>query len=269
MQEQRQFWRNKALGLNVMHATHVEYAYPRHSHEEYVVALIEGGVQSFTVKGTKYVTPPSGLILINPDEIHTGEAVTAHGFKIRSLYPSMAHMQRVGMRNNDVPYFRNVREDDREAAHMLHAFHQAIVDEASELEIESRFLAAMSLLIERYAEFRPKSPKIGNERSAIHKTRQYIEAHFAQGVTLNELAEQAALSPHYLLRAFCKEVGLPPHAYLQDVRVRHAQRLIEAGEPLSDVAFAVGFSSQSHLTRRFKQFVGVTPGRYARQIRPN
>ena len=60
------------------------------------------------------------------------------------------------------------------------------------------------------------------------------------------------------------EVGLPPHAYLDSVRIRQAERLIRAGRPLAGVAAEVGFSSQSHLTRQFKRLVGVTPGQYAR-----
>ena len=76
-----------------MQAHHVEYAYPRHSHDQFVICLIEQGVQSFLHKGTKYVTPPSGLILINPGVIHTGEAATERGFVLRSLYPSLTHME--------------------------------------------------------------------------------------------------------------------------------------------------------------------------------
>ena len=75
-----------------------------------------------------------------------------------------------------------------------------------------------------------------------------------------------ALSPYYLLRAFRAEVGMPPHAYLESIRIRRAQRLIEAGQPLAEVAAEMGFSSQSHLTQRFKQIIGVTPGQYARQL---
>jgi AraC-like DNA-binding protein len=49
------------------------------------------------------------------------------------------------------------------------------------------------------------------------------------------------------------------------VRIRRAERLIAAGRPLAEVSAETGFSSQSHLTRRFRQIIGVTPGQYARQ----
>jgi transcriptional regulator GlxA family with amidase domain len=60
---------------------------------------------------------------------------------------------------------------------------------------------------------------------------------------------------------------MPPYTYLESVRIRHAQHLIEAGRPLAEVAVETGFSSQSHLTHRFKQIMGVTPGQYAQQRR--
>jgi AraC-like DNA-binding protein len=83
---------------------------------------------------------------------------------------------------------------------------------------------------------------------------------------LTQLAEHVSLSPYYLLRVFRAEVGMPPYAYLESVRIRQAQQLIKVGKPLADVAVEVGFSSQSHLTHRFKQIIGVTPGQYAPQL---
>jgi len=108
----------------------------------------------------------------------------------------------------------------------------------------------------------------GKEKRAIQQARRYIDECFAQGVSLNELAQRVALSPYYLLRVFRLEVGMPPYAYLESVRIRQAQRLIETGKPLAEVAIEVGFSSQSHMTRCFKKIIGATPGQYAQNIRP-
>jgi len=99
----------------------------------------------------------------------------------------------------------------------------------------------------------------------VWRARRYVEERYADGLRLQQLAEHVSLSPYYFLRVFRAEVGMPPHAYLDSVRVRHAQRLIEAGEPLARVAADVGYSSQSHFTRSFKRIIGATPGQYARQ----
>ncbi|MEM7128189.1 MAG: AraC family transcriptional regulator [Chloroflexota bacterium] len=271
--EQRRFWHNTELDVGLMHAYQVDYAYPRHSHDQYVVCLIEEGVQSFTHNGTKHVTPPSGLILINPGVVHTGESASEGGFRMRSLYPSLDHMQLVASEltgaSQGVPSFSEVRIDDSAVAKSIFALHNALIQKASPLECESRFITTLAELVHRYADIGSEKKALGNEHRAVLLARSYMEERFCESITLSDLAEYVALSPYYLLRVFRAEVGMPPHAFLLDVRIRRAQQLIERGRPLVDVAYDVGFSSQSHLTRRFKQIVGVTPGQYAAQVQVN
>src|SRR5260370_32232125 len=83
---------NTQCDVGLLQARYVQHAYPRHSHDYYVICLIERGRQSFTHQGTKYFTPPGGVILINPGAVHTGEAADEHRFQMRSLYPTPAHM---------------------------------------------------------------------------------------------------------------------------------------------------------------------------------
>jgi AraC-like DNA-binding protein len=64
---------------------------------------------------------------------------------------------------------------------------------------------------------------------------------------------------------FRKEVGMPPYAYLENRRIQHAQQLLLADHPITDVAFQTGFSSQSHFTTSFKRYLGVPPAQYVRQ----
>jgi AraC-like DNA-binding protein len=73
------------------------------------------------------------------------------------------------------------------------------------------------------------------------------------------------LSQFALLRAFRAATGLPPHAYLNQLRVRRARLLLDDGVPAADVAAQVGFADQAHLTRHFKRVVGVPPAAYQRE----
>jgi AraC-like DNA-binding protein len=92
--------------------------------------------------------------------------------------------------------------------------------------------------------------------------RDYLEAHLDQDADLASLAGLADLSRSHFIRAFSKETGLTPHAYLVDRRFRAASRLLGKGEAPGDVAAACGFFDQSHLNRVFKARMGVTPGAY-------
>jgi len=271
MKEWAQFWYHPQLDIRLLRASYVDHAYPRHSHDYYVLCVIEGGVQSFTHGGTKHITPPGGVILINPGAMHTGEPATANGFQMRSVYPTASHMQmaldELTGRHHPLPFFPTVRVDDRWATNSLIKLHQALACGTDLLETESRFLWTLTQLIKRYADGDIAEQRIGAESDAIRRARRYIDEHFMEGISLHQIAEQVALSPYYLLRAFRAHTGMPPYAYLESARIRQAQHLIEAGTSLAEVAGEVGFSSQSHLTRRFKQIIGVTPGQYAQQCR--
>ncbi|MGH9887654.1 MAG: helix-turn-helix domain-containing protein [bacterium] len=96
------------------------------------------------------------------------------------------------------------------------------------------------------------------------EVRDYIDAHFAERITLAQLAVRAHVGTFHLVREFRRAFGLPPYAYLELVRVHRARALLQSGARASEVAFLTGFSDQSHLTRRFKSVFGVPPGRYAK-----
>jgi AraC-like DNA-binding protein len=190
---------------------------------------------------------------------------------MRSFYPTIAHMQTAVLEltghPQELPYFKDVRVDQRWARNSVLTLHKALAQGACAMECESLFTWTLAQLIKRYADLRFSEEPLGDEHNAIQRARAYMDECFSQGISLSQLAAQVSLSPYYLLRAFRAEVGMPPHAYLESVRIRHAQQLIQAGNPLADVALEVGFSSQSHLTHSFKRIIGVTPGQYAAQRR--
>lgn len=266
-QEWSRIWHCPGLDVEALQAYYLRHAYPRHSHDYYVICLIEQGRQSFDHQGTKHYTPPGGVILINPGAVHTGEPADEYGFRMRSIYPTVEHMQKAVFeltgRHQPLPYFKEVRVDGRWPRQSVLRLHQSLIDGMDPLASESYFTWTLAQFIKRYADLCFREQKFGREKKAVERARHYIDEYYAEGISLSRLAAQVSLSPYYLLRAFRAEVGMPPHAYLESVRIRHAQRLIEAGVPLVEVAAAVGFSSQSHLTQRFKRIIGVTPGQYA------
>jgi AraC-like DNA-binding protein len=75
------------------------------------------------------------------------------------------------------------------------------------------------------------------------------------------------LSRAEFVRQFHAAYGLPPHAYLINLRLRKARRLLTRGLSLAQAAQESGFFDQSHLSRRFVRAYGVSPGTYARAAR--
>ncbi|UBV45399.1 AraC family transcriptional regulator (plasmid) [Deinococcus taeanensis] len=98
----------------------------------------------------------------------------------------------------------------------------------------------------------------------MSEVRASLDAHATEEVSLDVLAQLAGLSAFHLNRVFRRKVGLPPHAYQVQARIRQARTWIAAGWGLAEVALAAGFSDQSAFSNEFRWYVGVTPGRYAR-----
>ncbi|MCY9665536.1 helix-turn-helix transcriptional regulator [Paenibacillus alginolyticus] len=84
---------------------------------------------------------------------------------------------------------------------------------------------------------------------------------------MGALAAAAHVSSSHLVRLFREAMGLPPHQYVLQERIRKAQQLLLGGNAIHDVAVTLGFSDQSHLHRHFKRIIGVTPREFLRQSR--
>jgi len=96
----------------------------------------------------------------------------------------------------------------------------------------------------------------------IRPVMSYMEEHFAEPLSLAELARMSNRSLYRFATVFRQEVGIPPHQYLCRLRIRHAQSLLRQGTSPTMAAVETGFFDQSHLSRHFKRFCGMTPGRF-------
>jgi AraC-like DNA-binding protein len=233
-----------------------------------VIGLITKGVQTFRYRHDCYVTTQGGFFLLNPGEPHTGEAAIEEGFTYRALYPTNAHIEQVMRevrRPGGLPRFSTARLDARDIAEAIYYAHALLISESSLLERQTHWLSLLTTLTLRYGAERLSLPTAGNEPSAIVRARDYLEDRYAERISLAQLAAQTNISPYHLIRVFRRATGVTPHAYLESVRIRHAQRLLESGATPALTAFATGFSSQSHFTERFRRTLGVTPALYAGQ----
>lgn len=101
------------------------------------------------------------------------------------------------------------------------------------------------------------------------RTLAHIEANLASKMDIEDLAKVVALSRSHFSRAFKRSLGLSPMEYVVVRRVERAKAMISGTrEPLAEVALACGFADQAHLNRRFRDIVGVSPGRWRRSNSP-
>ena len=241
---------------------------PKHSHEEYQICLSLNFPGVYGYRGTNHAVPVGSLSVVHPGEVHSArdpqERLVPSSF--RMMYAEPAVLARaaaeVAGRGEALPFFRDPIILDRGLAWDFLRLHVALEGAAPRLEQDARLLATLTRLVTRHAGVRPPPPP-GRERRAVGLAREYLEDNLGRSVPLEELARLANLSPFHLARAFRDAVGMPPHAYQTQARLGFARSLLLRGWPPARVAQETGFADQSHLTRRFKRLVGVTPGRYA------
>lgn len=267
-QERAIYWRATDLGnLDLLRATFVKHVYARHTHEGFALGVIERGAEAFRYRGASHRAPAGSVVLINPDEAHTGQAAEATGWSYSMFYPEAELLRKVASelagRECAVPYFPEPVVADPPLAGLLRRLHLLLERSDATLERESQLFAICAYLLVRHAAERPERRAVKGEPGRVALVRSYMEAHLEDNVNLDELARLTNLSPFHLLRVFQHETGLPPHAYLTQLRVGRAKHLLAAGMPIPQVAQVTGFTDQSHLTRHFKRLVGVTPGQYA------
>ncbi len=104
------------------------------------------------------------------------------------------------------------------------------------------------------------------DRDRVHDAASFLLEHAALPVGLEDAARAAGLSPFHFLRVFRRELGVTPHRFLVQERLRRAQALLRGTElSVTEVALAAGFGDLSHFQHTFRAQVGVTPGRYRRR----
>jgi AraC-like DNA-binding protein len=256
-------------GLDCLTATFRTHVYAAHTHETYVVGTVDAGCETWNARGVRHYAGPGDVLFNLPLDVHDG-APFGDGYSYRMSYPTVAFMRRVasavcGRTVTATPTFKAAVVRDPAGARLFSSAHAALERGVDPLAGEELLLRAYGRLLVRHADVRPA--RLGREPGPMARVRDAIEQRYAEPLRLAELSQVAGLSPHHVIRAFHAEVGLTPHAYLVDVRVRRARELLAAGVPPADVALRVGFADQAHLTRAFKARIGVAPGAYRRALR--
>lgn len=216
--------------------------------------------------GSTYDVPAGGVIMLNPGEVHAPRPVSDAGWSFRVFFLNDAMFKERSLDvSGNILHFANPFADDGFLAQALLRLHLTLEGKTSPLGVESALLQIFERLAQKHSLTRTPAPDPGRERARVSKAIDYIGAYYARNISLADLAATTEISQFHLLRTFRREVGLTPHAYLIQVRVEAAKRMLSSGMAIAEVAGRTGFTDQSHLTRHFKRLTGVTPSRYAPQ----
>lgn len=260
-------------GVTLFRADRIQQRFARHTHDEYALGVITGGVLGFDYRGERLLAGAGEVNLVVPGEAHTGQPALGDDWSYRMFYIQPAVLrgtaQQMGY-DDDLPFFRaGVIRDPNLAATIVRLHDDVDQRVTAPLEAQSRFLALLAHWIRTHGEKRRQAAQISAHAADVARVRDFLEESWQRKPDLSELAQMIGLSPYQLLRAFIRQYGLPPHAYLVQRQVREARRLLDGGLPITEVAYAAGFADQSHLNRHFKRTWGVTPGQYRNFVQEN
>ena len=262
--------RDADTGIETLRAHFEGHAYDPHWHDSYLVGVTEQGVQQFNCRRARHQSTPGKVFLLEPGDIHDGEAPTADGFTYRMLYLDPQWLQRaVGTVFDNAPdnsalsFATTLASDSRLARATSLAFETL---HAGELKIVRQ--SALDGLLERltcHLHWRTRYGEDPRLPLVAQKARDYLHANAQYDIGLDQLAAATGVDRFRLTRAFKAAYGIAPHAYLVQLRLASARRMLARGEQPATVAMTLGFADQSHLGRWFVRAYGLTPALYRKR----
>ena len=280
--------------VELMRTWYSSQTFPRHTHEYFTIGVVLRGVGTLWYRGSETTLHPGDVVVIPPGEVHTGGldrgssvlsylAVhvpanflpmlagieTVNGGRPPDFTSAVVHDAEVAAELRRLDSVMNGVRARTAVAEPLESVARSRIDDAA---ADDALCAAIRTLVDRHAAAAVTSLAAAThqEPSVVRIARDIIEDCFGDNTqtSLHALALRANVSPCHLVRVFTRTVGLSPHRYLVQTRVRRASQLLARGVPPSFVAAMTGFADQSHLTTQFKRFVGTTPTSYQRAVVP-
>ncbi|MFP5213513.1 MAG: AraC family ligand binding domain-containing protein [Acidobacteriota bacterium] len=262
------FWRDPDLPcVEIRFSRYSGAAFSRHAHDTFSVGLVEEGWSSFFCRGANHSIGAGEIAVIPPGEIHScnprsGTEWTYRMFYIDADWLRHAASEVLGVGLAGLPRFSTCTVRDGYLAEQLRHLHRLVESGADRLEKECAMVSSATALLLGHGDDRPRRSEAPREPKAVKLVKDYIEANYAETISLKDLSDLTGLSAYHLLRVFRASAGVPPHAYLVQKRLNKAREMLSKGRPIVDVALEIGFSDQSHFTRAFKGAAGITPRGY-------
>ncbi len=258
------------LHLEAYYFEGIVQPFPNHFHDYYVIGFIENGTRCLSCKNQEYTIRRGNILLFNPNDNHGCSQSDEGTFDYRGINITKETMLSIAEEVTGKKYLPIFTENvvfDNELNEYLHLLHRMIMDGSKEFEKEELLLFLISTLIGQYGQ--PFEKNIPECREEIEKVCVFIEQHFTEHISLEDLVTYSGLSKSTLLRAFIKSKGVTPYRYLQAIRINKAKELLEQDISPIEAAMQTGFSDQSHFTNFFNMFIGLSPAVYRHIFRGN
>ena len=239
-----------------------------HTHSYMELFYIAGGKGQFLIQDQLYPVNVNNLVIINPNVLHTEVSLNAHPMEYIVLGIDGLELA-AGKRFNGqfaiLDHFESV-EISGCMRNILREMRQ------KKTGYEDVCQAYMDILIIRLMRNTPLSVPAESQTAAGNRQcaaiRRYIDLHYKEPLTLEQLAEEAHMNKYYLSHAFKREYGVSPISYMISRRIEESKYLLAGTDlSMSQIAQLLGFSSLSYFSQVFRRTQSVTPMEFRQSVK--
>nr|WP_320146652.1 AraC family transcriptional regulator [uncultured Anaeromusa sp.] len=240
-------------------------SYKKHAHEEYSLGLVVAGGSSFWCEGSHEDIAPQTMLLLPPGCMHACKPLESGTWNYRMLFVTEAWVHALAAERPGTVWAQPILKPVSSRA------VQRLERRLQRLQGTETPLAKEAVLIDLFDELQQGNKKMwlqrpGEERLRLKQVKEYLQNHFEAKVTLEELGAVSGLNKFHLLRIFKEAFKIPPHMYQMVLRINFAKRELGKRKELAEVALEAGFYDQSHFSKTFKSYTGITPEKYQKGI---
>ena len=267
---------DNTLNVEAYHFEGIMQKFPNHFHEYYVLGFVASGSRFLTCRNREYTIGADDLLLFNPLDNHACEPaaepkrrgsppvqVDERALDWRCLNVEKNVMRQMAAEitgREYLPVFTSTVVCQSDVVPILKDLHEMIMNETKDFNKEELFYFLIEQLITSYTN--PAAETLSQVSGEIQAACDYMERYYTEKITLTDLSKVSSLNKYTLLRNFTMQRGITPYQYLSTVRINKAKKLLGAGVSPIETALQSGFTDQSHFTRFFKNFIGLTPKLY-------
>jgi AraC-like DNA-binding protein len=263
------YWLDPGLrGLSLLAADFRTHEYVTHTHDALLVAVTESGGAEIKAGGVPGEVDSVALLVVNPDEPHSSRMLRSQRWRYRSLYLDLDALALVGEALG-VPSVPSFDENVFHESDLIQDFlqlHHGLDGGKDALRERELLVAAFGRLVRRHGRQRRRVPLPPRDQRLLGRVLRLIRERHAERLRLEDLADPLGLTQYQLIKLVRSGIGMTPHAYVSQVRLDAARKLLRCGVPIAEVALMAGFYDQPALTNHFKRALGITPLQYVRAV---
>ena len=249
-------------GIRLLDGMNVAHEFPVHIHDSYTLGLVTRGERCIHAVGQEYLIREGEGFIIGPGVPHACGTASenGHDYRVISLETELMEAASVDVFGAErAPQFSCVKLSDNTLINQLINMLKIVDNRVFPRE---DILFVLTGLIGHYADTADQTAISESRIRLARQTREFIDTNLDRAISLEELASAGHVSPYYVDRVFREVIGVPPHVYQLQTRIKKAVNTLLKTGSIVEASYIFGFSDQSHFSRIFKKNVGVSPGRF-------